>query len=201
MTKLRLTKVVSFLILTSILLAAFVVPQQAVQAAQSNLVRFTFSNKSDKMASLRLYGTNNFYYFLLKPGETKTYTPVRGEYKMSFFSCGQYVNQSLDLTKQTKLIVPPCGTKAFSGKNPPANVVDGGKVLKLVKVKLENKTGAYMKVILSGPASYVFTFNKDQAKTYTITKGEYNYTVYGCGGSFTGTFYASANKIKEFKCP
>ena len=58
-----------------------------------------------------------------------------------------------------------------------------------------------MKVILEGPATYVFTFSKDQDKTYTITKGQYDYTVYGCGGSFTGTFYAQVNKEKVFKCP
>jgi hypothetical protein len=199
MTKLHLNKIVSFLILASMMLAAFVVPQQVVQAAQ-DLVGFTFSNQSDKIASLRLYGNDQFYYFFLKPGETKYYTPVRGEYKMSFFSCGQYVNKPLDLTKQYKLVVPPCGTVAYNGKAP-AKVIDGGKILKLVKVTFVNDTERYMKVIMTGPATYVFSFNKDEEKTYTISKGEYDYTVYGCGGSFKGTFYAQADKVKEFKCP
>jgi hypothetical protein len=149
---------------------------------------------------LRLYGNDQFYYFLLKPGETKYYTPVRGEYRVTFFSCGLYVNQKLDLTKQYKLVVPPCGTVAYNGKAP-AKVLDGGKIIKLVKVTFENQTDRYMKVILTGPATYVFSFDKDQEKTYSISKGEYNYTVYGCGGSFTGSFYAQADKVKEFKCP
>ncbi len=202
MMKLHLNKIVSFLILASMLLAAFVVPQQTVRASEPDLVRFTFSNKSEKLASLRLYGDDGqFYYFLLRPGETKVYTPVRGEYKMSFFSCGQYVNKTLDLTKHTRLVVPPCGTRAYNDKKAPPDLVDGGEVIKLVRVKLVNDTERYMKVILEGPATYVFTFNKDQTKTYTISKGDYNYTVYGCGGSFTGTFYAHALMEFKFKCP
>ncbi|HBX69189.1 MAG TPA: hypothetical protein DEH25_07360 [Chloroflexi bacterium] len=200
MTKLQLNKIVSFLLLASMMLAVFAIPQQVAQAGQPDLVGFTFVNKSDKLASLRLYGNDQFYYFLLKPGEAKYFTPVRGEYRMSFYSCGMYVNKTLDLTKQVKLVVPACGTVAYNGPTPP-KVIDGGKIIKLVKVTLENATDRYMKVVLTGPATYVFTFNKDQDKTYTISKGDYNYTVYGCGGSFTGTFYAYANKVFKFKCP
>ncbi|MFC1997537.1 hypothetical protein ACFLXI_08040 [Chloroflexota bacterium] len=199
MNKDKLFKVVAFLILTSMLLAAFISPQQVAQA-KSELVGFTFINRSDRLASLRLYGDGLFYYFLLFPGESKYYTPVRGEYDVTFFSCGQYVNKELDLTKKYTLIVPSCGTVAFNN-TPPSGVVDGGKILKLVKVTFENETDNYMKVILEGPGTYVFTFNKDQEKTYTISKGEYTYTVYGCGGSFTGSFYAHHGKVKAFKCP
>ena len=69
---------------------------------------------------------------------------------MSFYSCGQYVNKTLDLTKHTKMVVPSCGTRAYNAKKAPANVVDGGEILKLVKVELVNGTDKYMKVILTG---------------------------------------------------
>lgn len=201
MNEKKLFKLVTVVILASMMLAAFAVPQQSVQA-KSDLVGFTFKNESDKLASLRLYGNGQFYYFLLFPGETKYYTPVRGEYKMTFFSCGQYVNKELDLTKMYTLVVPPCGTVAHNSKpKPPANLIDGGKILKLVKVTFENETDKYMKVILTGPATYVFSFDKDQEKTYTISKGKYDYTLYGCGGSFTGSFVAHHNKVMTFKCP
>ena len=201
MKKYGLYKLVAFLVLASMMLAAFLTPQQVVQA-KSELVGFTFKNNSDRLASLRLYGNGQFYYFLVFPGETKYYTPVRGEYNMSFFSCGQYINDKLDLTKKYTLVVPPCGTKAYNN-NPkaPANVIDAGRILKLVKVTFENETDKYMKVILTGPATYVFSFNADQDKTYTISKGSYDYTLYGCGGSFTGSFYAQDNKVKVFECP
>jgi len=195
----KLYKLVAFMILASMLLAAFLVPQQAVQA-KSELVGFTFKNNSDRLTSLRLYGNGQFYYFLLFPGESKYYTPVRGEYDMTFYSCGQYVNKSIDLTKKYTLIVPPCGMVAHNGK-PPSGVIDGGKIIKLVKVIFENETDNYMKVILEGPATYVFTFGKDQEKTYTISKGDYTYKLYGCGGSFSGSFYAHHNKVMTFKCP
>jgi hypothetical protein len=186
-------------ILASMILAAFFVPQQTVQA-KSELVGFTFTNNSDRLASLRLYGNGQFYYFLLFPGESKYYTPVRGEYDMTFYSCGQYVNKEIDLTKIKTLVVPECGTVAYNNK-PTAGVIDGGKILKLVKVTFENETDNYMKAILEGPATYVFSFSKDQEKTYTISKGEYTYTLYGCGGSFSSSFYASHNKVMTFKCP
>jgi hypothetical protein len=195
----KLYKLIAITIFASMMMAAFLVPQQ-VSRAKSELVGFTFKNNSDNLASLRLYGNGQFYYFLLFPGESKYYTPVRGEYDATFFSCGQYVNQEIDLTKKYTLIVPPCGTVAFN-QNPPPGVVDGGKILKLVKVTFENETDRYMKVILEGPATYVFTFNKDQEKTYTISKGEYTYTLYGCGGSFSRSFYAHHNKVMTFKCP
>lgn len=194
----KIFKLVLSVILASMLLAAFFVPQQIVQA-KSELVGFTFTNNSDRLASLRLYGNGQFYYFLLFPGESKHYTPVRGEYDMTFYSCGQYVNKEIDLTKIKTLVVPPCGTVAYNNK-PASGVIDGGKIIKLVKVTFENETDNYMKAILEGPATYVFSFAKDQEKTYTISKGEYTYTLYGCGGSFSGSFYASHNKVMTFKC-
>ncbi len=200
MKTLKMYKFISFLILASMLLAAILVPQQ-IAHAQSDLVGFTFTNNSKSLASLRLYGDGLFYYFLVHPGQTRYFTPERGVYDVSFFSCGLYVNKEFDLTKQTKLVVPACGTLAHQNKKTPAGVIDGGQVIKLVKVTFENETERYMKVILQGPATYVFTFNKDQDKTYTISKGDYTYTVYGCGGSFTGNLYAHHGKVKEFTCP
>ena len=199
MKEYKLYKVVAFIVISSILLAALLVPLQQSHA-KSALVGFRFVNESDRLASLRLYGNGQFYYFLVFPGEEKYFTPVRGEYDATFFSCGQYVNQEFDLTRKFTLVVPSCGTVAYNNK-PPAGVVDGGKILKLVKVTFENETDGYMKVILEGPATYVFSFNKDQDKTYTISKGEYTYTLYGCAGSFEGSFYAQHNKVKTFKCP
>ena len=174
-------KLMLSVILASMLLAAFFVPQQSVQA-KSELVGFTFTNNSDRLASLRLYGNGQFYYFLLFPGESKYYTPVRGEYDMTFYSCGQYVNREIDLTKIKTLVVPACGTVAYNNT-------------------FENETDNYMKAILQGPATYVFSFAKDQEKTYTISKGEYTYTLYGCGGSFSKTFHATQDKVVTFKCP
>lgn len=195
----KLFKVTALIITASILFAAFLVPQQVV-LAKSDLVGFTFTNNSSQLASLRLYGNGQFYYFLVFPGESKYYTPVRGEYDVTFFSCGQYMNKELDLTKQSSLVVPSCGTHAYRS-NPPAGVLDGGKILKLVRVVFENETEKYMKVILEGPATYVFTFNKDQDKTYTISKGEYTYTLYGCGGIIEKNMYAHHNKVMTFTCP
>ena len=102
----RVNIILVAVMMATLLLTAFV-PQQAVQAKEdapkSELVRFTFVNKSDRLASLRLYGlygNNQFYYFLLMPGEAKTFTPARGEYRSSFYSCALYVNDVMDLSKE-----------------------------------------------------------------------------------------------------
>ena len=197
----RFTKFISFLILAATLLAAFAAPAQLVQA-KSALVDFTFVNKSDRIASLRLYGEDGtFYYFLLKPWETKHYTPVRQMYRMTYYSCGTYANEMLDLTKQYTFVVPKCGTHAFGPHNQPPKALDGGKIMRLVAVRLVNETDGYMKIILTGPATYVFTFSKGESKDYTIRKGEYHYMIYGCHGSFEGTFTSRAHLVKEFTCP
>ena len=56
----KLFKLVTYVIVASMLLAVFLVPQQAAHA-KSELVGFTFKNDSDKLASLRLYGNGQFY--------------------------------------------------------------------------------------------------------------------------------------------
>jgi hypothetical protein len=107
----------------------------------------------------------------------------------------------LDLTKHYTFVVPPCGFKAYNAKDYHPSVIDGGEIIKLVKVTFENSTDKYLKVILYGPSTYVFTFNEDQSKTYTISKGDYTYTAYGCGGTFYGSFYAHHGKVFDIKCP
>ncbi|MEW6717505.1 MAG: hypothetical protein AB1345_08385 [Chloroflexota bacterium] len=167
--------------------------------AKSDLVRLTIINNSNRHISLKLVG-DNFYYLTVEPGDTQIFTPMRGIYTATLYSCGISVSQAFDLTKRQTLIVPTCGTKALKS-SPKPGMIDGGELLKLVKVTFKNKTFGYMTLIFKGPQTYVFSFAKGDVKSFTIPKGKYTYWLYGCGTILTASFHAEANKVKEFSCP
>jgi hypothetical protein len=185
-----------FLILAVALVVA-TIPQQSV-SAKSDLVRLTIKNNSDKPVTMKLTGPA-YYYFYVKPGQTAIYTPQRGVYDYTFTSCGTSLTGELDLSRHKTMDVPPCGSKASTGDGPD-DTVDVGDVLKLVRVTLENKTGHNIIIILRGPSEYAFFLYEDDSKDYTITKGEYTYWLYGCGGIKTGKVYAEPHKVKELTC-
>ncbi len=182
-----------------LIFAAVAVPQANTQAA-SPLMRLVIENGSSKFVSLRLTGPAN-YYMSAAAGATATYTPERGVYSYTLYSCGVYVHGELDLTKHMVTYeVPPCGTKAYSGPGTTA-VVDAGKELRLVKVTLNNETDHNIVIVFSGTSSLVFFLYDDASNDYTIPKGDYTYEIYGCGPIRYGTMYAHAHKVKDLTCP
>ena len=179
--------------------AAIAVPQADTQAA-SPLMRLVIENGSNQFVSLRLTGPAN-YYMSAAADATATYTPERGVYSYTLYSCGAYVHGELDLTKHSVIYkVPPCGTKVFTGPGTTA-VVDAGKELRLVKVTLNNETDHNIVIVFSGTSSLAFFLYDDASKDYTIPKGDYTYKIYGCGPVRDGTMYAHANKVKDLTCP
>ncbi len=174
-------------------------PQANTQAA-STLMRLNIENNSNQFVSLRLTGDAS-YYLTAAAGSTASYTPERGVYSYTLYSCGAYVRGEIDLTKHlVNYKVPPCGTKVFTGPGA-TTVVDGGKELRLVKVTLNNETNHNIVIVFSGTSSLAFFFYDDASKDYTIPKGEYTYKIYGCGAVRSGTMFAHANKVKDLTCP
>jgi hypothetical protein len=185
-------------VMSLLLISAAPTPLQAANAKSTN-VRLTIINNTNDYVTLKLEGPQ-FYYFWVKPGETREYTPLRGMYTSRFYSCGVFVNGTFDLTKIQKLIVPACGTKAIKGpdKN---HVIDAGKLTKFVKVTFENDTPGWLTILLSGPNKYEVILAKDQVTTIVMMKGEYNYRLYACGSIKDGHLYAMPNKVKTLTCP
>jgi hypothetical protein len=182
-----------------LIFAAVAVPQSNTQAA-SPLMRLVIENNSSHFVSLRLSGPTN-YYMSASAGSTSSYTPERGEYSYTLYSCGIFVHGEIDLTKHMVTYeVPPCGSKAYSGPGP-TTVIDAGKELRLVKVTLKNETGHNIVIVFSGTSSLAFFFYDGDSKDYTIPKGDYTYEIYGCGAVRYGTMYAHVNKVKELTCP
>lgn len=164
------------------------------------LVKLTIDNRTDKELRLWLTGPS-FYYLTVPANSAEVFTPKRGEYNASFAVCGIILNETLDLTKNTRVIQPACGIKGQAQTNP--STINLGQIEKLVRVYFENDTPGTLTIVLSGPATYVLTLSKEQKNDYTIIKGDYDVTMYayGCGSVTQTTFTATSQAKKVFKCP
>jgi hypothetical protein len=111
-----------------------------------------------------------------------------------------FTTTTLDLTKKNEIVVPPCGEKAFK-VDKGSRKIDAGELIKLVKVTFENPTDYNMVLILRGPSEYVFFIRSGDEASYTIRKGTYEATQWGCYKTKNFNFYSHANKHKELTCP
>jgi hypothetical protein len=174
-------------------------PAAATQAGE--LVRLTIENRTDKPLKIWLSGPA-FYYLTVPAESTEVFTPTRGEYDYSLSACGITVRDTIDLSKNGRIIQPVCGIGR--GQAAPApNTVNMGVVAKLVKITFTNDTTGTIMLILTGPATYVFTMAKGEKTDYSIRRGDYDVHLiaYGCGLVTDTTFIARANYKKTFKCP
>ncbi len=166
---------------------------------KSDFVALKVVNDSTSTAYLWLDGPA-FYYFVIKPDETRTFTVERGEYDKEVSYCGARESSTIDLTKQTRLLLPVCGANAL---NPPTSphLVNITNTLKIVKVTLTNELDSNVFSIFTGPSTYVFTFGRDESKDYTIAKGDYKIQYWACGKYGIREFSAYHNRVMKFKCP
>jgi hypothetical protein len=190
------------LVIFALLSAAFQLPGSsnfAPVGEKSDLVALKVENDSTSTAYLWLDGPK-FYYFVIQPDETRTFTVQRGEYDKDVSYCGARDSSTIDLTKHTKLILPVCGANAL---NPPTSphVVNITNELKIVKVTLTNELDSNVFAIFTGPSTYVFTFGRDVSKDYTIAKGDYKIQYFACGKYGIREFSAFHNRVMKFKCP
>ena len=163
-------------------------------------IRVTIDNKSDKPAYLKLTGPH-FYYFTAGAQTKSTWTPLSGEYEYLLVACGiHYKTGKLDLQKPITYVVPICGMNSFrqiEGKSE----VDVGRELKLVRMTFTGRAYGTLVLVLRGPSTYVMALPHNVDKVYTIRRGWYEYTLYGCGSTEGGKFYAESGKHKKFYCP
>lgn len=184
-------KTITFFIILSLLSALL------ISASPADLVRLTIQNKSNDLVTLRMEGTQ-FYYLTVRPGETRVFTPQRGEYSAKLYTCGLFVNKELDLSTSQTIVVPACGTKAFTSDN--TGAIDAGQLIKIVRVHFTNKTDKNLVLILRGPGEYVFYIRKGETKTYTIPKGDYKAEQYGCPKVKEFNYFASAHLETNLIC-
>jgi hypothetical protein len=168
-------------------------------SGQSELVALKIENDSTSYAYIWLDGPA-FYYLVVKPEETKTFTVKRGEYDKEVSYCGAKDSNTIDLTTHTRLIMPVCGANARHEPSSP-HIVNITNTIKIVKVTLKNDTTTSVLAILEGPSTYVFSLAKEEVKDYTIAKGDYDVRYYACGKVGAKEFSAFHNEGLRFKCP
>lgn len=188
-----------WLIVVGALVVLLLLSAATFEGGGDGLVRLTLVNNSGQQAYLWLEGPA-FYYFSAADGESKIFTPVAGVYSYRLKSCGATVSGSMDLSGQKRLVIPPCGLRG-GAEAKGVHTTDVSTLLKLVKVEFSNTTSGYLYVILRGPSTYVFPINAGVSKSYTIPKGDYEYTLYACGKVRVGNLYAYPGFEKDFVCP
>ncbi|MES0359299.1 MAG: hypothetical protein ABUK20_00165 [Anaerolineales bacterium] len=166
---------------------------------KSDMIALRVDNYSTSYAYLWLDGPA-FYYLVVKPGESKTFTVMRGEYAKDVSYCGAQDSSIIDLTKHTRLVMPVCGANSRQSPNSP-HVVNITNTIKIVKVTVKNDADSKVLAILTGPSTYVFSLNKEVSKDYTIAKGDYEVQYYACGKYDVKEFSAYHNGVLKLKCP
>lgn len=189
------------LILLVIVLMLTSVFSSTAFAAGGDLVKFNMINESNQPVYLYLTGdAGQFYYFYGLAGETKTYTPERGEYSYTMTTCGATTSGTIDMTKyKTDFVVPVCGDKysEYGNGNYTFNTADA---VKLVAATLVNDSSDDFIAILTGPSNYVFSLDPGKTKDITVPRGTYAYTLYICGGAKRGNVYVDWDSELSFTC-
>jgi hypothetical protein len=171
---------------------------KAPAAAPSDLVRLTIINKSSGPVYMWLSGPS-FYYFVVGSGDQADYTIKRGVYSQSVRACGDYATQTVDLTKQTTMIMPVCGGNANAAAL--GGALDLSTLIKIVRVTVQNDATSQVLAILTGPATYVFLLDVDEANEYTIAKGDYTVQYWACGKYAVKEWSAYSGSLLKLSCP
>lgn len=176
----------------------------SVMAAEDELVRFRVINNADRGITIRLYatdGSGRAYYMRVEANTTKNMTPIGGVYSYRLTACGVMVWGTVDLTRPLTWQNPQCGDKGGPGSKAP-NTQDVGKILKLMQIKIVNRTGSDLQIWLDGPFQYVFKIPAGGNKIVSILKGIYEYGHYACDGVLVqGNLNANKAATRTIECP
>ena len=167
----------------SLLMAAAPSPAGAPSSAANNAVRLTVTNQSDGKVYLRLEGEPN-YYFTVPGGTTKAFTTDRGEYFYELKACGQTTSGEMDLTIFRNLVVPACGAELQDYSN--NHMVKLDPSFRPMPFTITNGNPKTVYVTLKGPKTYNFRVAGNTTSVYSVTNGEYTYTLSACEISVVG---------------
>jgi hypothetical protein len=191
------------LVLAGMALALLLAALPAPALAAGDTVNFKIENRADRGITIRLYatdGSGRAYYMRVEKETTKTMNPLRGVYTYRLTACGVMVKGTIDLSKNANWIMPQCGHRAGQGSGAAATT-DISKILKLISLKIVNRTGHTMKIWLEGPFQYVFIIPNGGSKVVTILKGDYEWGHYACDGVLDeGRISVQETKTRIFEC-
>lgn len=97
------------IVISIILVALFILTTAAIaQGDDSDLVRITIKNKTDRTVTLLMIGEGTAYSLNVGEGDEKLFTVRRGEYEHTTFACGTSATGTLDMFRQLKLVFTAC---------------------------------------------------------------------------------------------
>jgi hypothetical protein len=186
-----------------LLTAATPLPGRGVSFATTDpgdLVRLTVENRTTGYIYMWLRGPE-FYYMVIKPESTAVFTVERGTYTQTVRACGDTASKTIKINTHTRQVMPMCGANAKNLTQSGGAIYDLSELIKIVKVTIDNEATTNLMVILTGPATYVFTVMEDDENDYTIAKGKYQVKYWACGKSATRTWHANADSKLKLECP
>jgi len=166
----------------------------------ADLVRLTVENRTTNYMYMWLNGPQ-VYYFVIKPESTSYFTIEPGSYRQTVRACGDTASKSVVIHGHTRMIMPMCGGNAKNATLSGGAVYDLSNLIKIVRVTVVNESSTNMMVILTGPATYVFTVYEDDENVYTIAKGKYQVKWWACGESASKTWSAFSDSKLKLDCP
>ena len=190
-------------LLGSMLLSAAAPMPAASPAASAQTepdhIRLKINNRSSSSVFFRLEGPAT-YALRVQDDTVETFAVRKGSYTYWVTGCGFTTKGSLELTTHKTVVVPVCGGNAGRAAHI-GNKLDLSNQLKVVKVTLKNETNTNALVILTGPGSYVFRFNKEEKAVYTLARGQYTAQIFACGTVFNRKLQADKGSTWELTCP
>lgn len=159
--------------------------EENAATASASTLTVNVNNKTGETITLKMTGSTN-YTFTIKAGKS-TINVAPGKYKYTYQACQGQKKGTVEVKKNnTNLVLAACN------KNQKAA---GG----LVKIVIQNNTGGYITLNLTGPSTYQFSLGTGKS-TISVAKGTYQYVVYGCGASLTGTKKFNGKFVWTFWC-
>jgi len=148
----------------------------------NNIATLKIANKSGSDVRFSLQG--KIPYFLSATAGGSRHVIRRGTYQYSYYACGNWQSGELKIDKNTfEFTMPSCQTATSGG----------------IKVVIINNTYGLVSLHLTGPQEYWFRIPPGK-QTVQVVKGTYDFTLWGCGDSMSGTRKITSRIEWRFWC-
>lgn len=156
--------------------------EQDLLTLPNNIATLRIVNKTGADVRITLQG--KVPYFLSAAAGNSRHIIRRGNYEASYYACGAWQSSDLKVDKNAfDFTIPSCYTPTAGG----------------VKVIIVNDTHGMVTIHLTGPQEYWFYLPAGR-QTIEVVKGTYDYTVWGCGDSMSGSKKITSKFEWRFWC-
>jgi hypothetical protein len=195
----KITRFLSFLIVAVLAVTVLVpTPVQALpaQSAKQKTGTLIVNNTSGGTLRVLLSGSHSYYFLTSKSGKTQFTGIEPGTYTitLSATTCVDVVTVTKKINGKVSLKDTVCAQKHGKDKKAP----------KVSSLRVDNRTGGALYVILTGPRTYYFsTFTSGVTTFNNIDGGKYTISVTSsaCGGALTYTKNFNGKvSLKPFIC-